>query len=256
MLRQHNAGIASSLNLALSKASGEYIARMDADDISEPDRLEVQLSFMLASPELSLIGSQAVLIDEHDAVLGLANMPVSPRLAAQLIKYQSPLIHPSLFATKDSICSLGGYRNLIAEDLDLFIRANRSGYLIGSCPDYLLRYRVHESSLSVRMRAENLICTNKLLSAAQSPSLQSYLDSTSEFASVNLQASAYLQSLFLIRLSILRRARATGLLLGSLCYIFAGVVSIFHIQLILLTYRAVLSRAVCLYYRHKHSLCS
>ena len=251
LYRKVNRGIVSSLNFALSKASGEFIARMDADDISEPERLDVQLAFMHANPQLSLVGSLAILIDENDAILGLANKPVSPRLVNQLIAYQSPIIHPSLFATRASMLSLGGYRNLITEDLDLFIRANQSGHIIGNCSQYLLRYRVNKSGLSERKSAENLICTNALLSAARGSTAQSYLDSTSKLECEDVQASAYLQFLLLVRAYILRNLRGSGLVSQFIYYLCIGAVSILHVELILLMYRAILSRFLFAIHRRK-----
>jgi len=242
LFRHAHSGIASSLNLALSRSSGNYIARMDADDISEPQRLELQLSYLLANPGLSLIGSQAVIIDDHDVVLGRVNKPVSHHLVTRLLKYQSPLIHPSLFATKASICSLGGYRDLIAEDLDLLIRAKQSGYLIGNCPEYLLRYRSRESSLTASKSSENLICTNALLSAARRSSGQSYLERTSMLSCGQLCSSNYLKHLFFVRLNMLRRANASRLSLRAVYYIASALVSILHIQLILLMRRSILVR--------------
>ena len=74
---EKNLGLAVSLNKALNAARGEYIARMDADDISKPERLHIQLNFMELNPQIDICGSFVSVIDENGKLVGSIKKPTT-----------------------------------------------------------------------------------------------------------------------------------------------------------------------------------
>ncbi|MGA3375124.1 glycosyltransferase [Lactiplantibacillus pentosus] len=133
VLNRENIGLAASLNKAIELASNELIARMDADDISEPRRLELELD-ELKRRHLDLVSGNIAYMDENGIVTGGKSIiPEDERLIAKLLPYGSTIIHPTVLMRKSAIEQVGGYRLLpTAEDYDLWLRMLASGLKIGS----------------------------------------------------------------------------------------------------------------------------
>ncbi|MFL2738449.1 MAG: glycosyltransferase [bacterium] len=153
-------GIVSALNSGLSECRGEYIARMDADDRMEKTRLEKQLRYMQKNPELDLIGCR---------VEGFTDSGTFPESGVQyqswsnsLISHEqivcdlfaeSPIVHPSFFATKELFNKIDGYsENPWAEDYDVILRAFGKGAKFGKYPEILVR-KYHASGRLSRREA-------------------------------------------------------------------------------------------------------
>ena len=138
---EKNLGITTSLNIALSLASGEFIARMDADDIATPDRLEKQLLFLQDNPDYALVGAQMLTIDESGNRHGISPCPVSHEDAKKVILYSSPVPHIWL-CRADVYAKLKGYRQLApAEDYDFLLRMETLGLKYGNHPEALMMIR-------------------------------------------------------------------------------------------------------------------
>src|SRR3990167_11352409 len=90
-----NLGLAASLNIALRQAQGDYIARMDADDISYPERLNTQLKYLERNKEIDLCGSWVTLIDETDKIIGQIKKPTSNKEIKKELFWLTPLLHPT-----------------------------------------------------------------------------------------------------------------------------------------------------------------
>lgn len=124
---EQNSKIVKTLNYALTKAKGEFIARMDGDDISTPERLEKQLKFLLDNPNYDLVGSHLTTIDEHGNIIGYQKMPISRDAIRKTIKLVSPVSHIWL-ARKRVYDLLKGYREIPgAEDYDFLLRMHSNG---------------------------------------------------------------------------------------------------------------------------------
>lgn len=149
-----NRGLVYSLNKALSVAKGEYCARMDADDIADKKRFEVQLSY-LKKNNLDLIGSFITDIDENDKEIhGVTKFPESNSSIIEYLKYGSPLPHPTWFGKKSVFKSLHGYQNIDAcEDYDFLCRAALKGYRLGCVQKSLLKYRININGISSTKRS-------------------------------------------------------------------------------------------------------
>jgi GT2 family glycosyltransferase/Tfp pilus assembly protein PilF len=121
---QENLGLTRSLNLGISQARGEYIARMDADDLSLPHRLEKQLEFLENHPEYALVGTPYYQIDETGAIKSLIRVLTDDgELRAGLLQ-QNWFGHGSVMMRKAAVVQAGGYdeRFTYAQDYDLWLR--------------------------------------------------------------------------------------------------------------------------------------
>ncbi|GAA0606380.1 glycosyltransferase EpsE [Virgibacillus siamensis] len=148
---QTNKGLAKALNTCIEIATGEYIARMDADDISTLDRFEKQIDFLDNNPEYALVGSSIILFDEKGD-WGRRQMMKLPNTESFL--FGPPFIHPSIIIRKSAILTLNGYRvdkeTLRCEDYELFMRLysmNMKGYNI---QESLLKIRENHEAFSRR----------------------------------------------------------------------------------------------------------
>jgi len=150
---ENNIGLTKSLNLGIARARGRYVARMDADDISLPDRLEKQLMKIKNDPKIKAVGCDVVLIDESGNDVKIVHLPAVDQLSEK-IKYRNCLVHGSLLFEKKALESVGFYdeRFEMAQDYDLLLRLSKTSVLGVVCePLYKLR------------RGKNNLSTKKFL---------------------------------------------------------------------------------------------
>lgn len=149
--KEENHGLAFSLNQCIRKAKGKYIARMDADDISEPTRLEKQVEFLETHPEYMWCGTNTYLID-GDGVWGERKMPEIPQ-KEDYLKY-SPYVHPSVMYRAEIFEILEGYDESMAtlrcEDYEIFMRFRQKGYCGYNIQENLFYYREDQVSFQKR----------------------------------------------------------------------------------------------------------
>ncbi|MEQ2576104.1 glycosyltransferase [Mediterraneibacter faecis] len=154
LANKKNMGLVYSLNCGLRNADGDYIARMDADDISHLDRIEKQVKY-LKENDLDIIGSYVRTIDDYDNVLGSIKVPRDHNTIVRLYKYGSCLLHPTWFCKKEVFEQLNGYRNIYAcEDYDFITRCIKLGFKFGNIAFPLLDYRIRENGISVSSEAQ------------------------------------------------------------------------------------------------------
>lgn len=152
-----NMGLVFSLNEALKNANGNIIARMDADDISEKDRLEREYLY-LKKYNLDLVGSWIRLINEQNKEIGQMKFPTTSRGINHQIKYGGCLPHPTWMGKKETFSELGGYRSIpFCEDYDFLLRAIKKGYRLGNVPYCSLNYRIRESGISCSNKNKQLV---------------------------------------------------------------------------------------------------
>lgn len=146
---EKNLGIAASLNKALKIARGDYIARMDADDISLPRRLEIQLGFLQRNHDIDLCGTWADLIDENDKIIGEKKFPKNHEDINRLLMFLSPVIHPTFFAKSIVFKKLSGYdpRFEYCEDYHFLLRA-KDVFKISNIAQKLFQLRLWEKRRS------------------------------------------------------------------------------------------------------------
>lgn len=146
-----NLGVAQSLNIGLEKASGQFIARMDADDISVPTRLEDQINFLTKNNQIDLCGTYAILIDEVGKAVGKLKYPISTEDIKKKLIWANPIIHPSLMAKRHFFKQLNGYRSEYdgAEDYDLLIRGMEKFNYV-NLPKELIKLRLSKNRRSIK----------------------------------------------------------------------------------------------------------
>lgn len=154
IIRLHNLeyrGLTHSLNRGIAAARGKYIARMDADDISLPRRLERQVHCMEAYPDIGLLGTWIEDIDENGKPIGVWRAPTTPALIRWSLLFGTCLAHPSVIMRRSVIQRVGSYNPeaLHAEDYDLWSRMSFETQ-IANLPEVLVRLRVHTGSISSR----------------------------------------------------------------------------------------------------------
>lgn len=157
LIHQENRGHVRSLNRGLGLAQGQYIARMDADDISHLKRLERQVNFLDANPEIGIVGTQVEVINEQGKKIEHWTPPTEPSLVAWRLLFNACFTHPSIMTRRSLLEELGGYAPWAesAGDHELWTRAVRLSELT-TIPCTLLKFRRTENSITATKRAEQM----------------------------------------------------------------------------------------------------
>src|SRR5258708_9880964 len=156
VIRQENTGLTVALNIALQKASGEYIARMDADDISLPERFATQVAFMDANPEIAIVGSWVELIEDNFLNNKIRTFPADDASIRCHMLFYNPLMHPTIMVRKaifeqSDLRYDPSFRR--AQDYDLWERAS-AHTCFANITRPLLNYRIHERQISKQNQNE------------------------------------------------------------------------------------------------------
>lgn len=143
-----NIGLPRSLNKAIDHCTGDYIARMDGDDISELNRISSQLHFMIQNPDIDLCGSDALIIDENSHILGIYKKLRTDFSQKAMLKHASiNLIHPTWFG-KTSLFKKIRYRSFWhVEDYDFLLRSYAYGATFANIQQPLLQTRINQSAI-------------------------------------------------------------------------------------------------------------
>lgn len=157
LITRENRGLTRSLNEALAAARGDYIARMDADDISLPNRFALQIDYLVHHPECVAVGSEVLLIDPE-------GWPIAPRghvqthaeISRKLLQGNGgAMSHPAIMVRAAVLRAIGGYdeRFAVAQDFDLFLRLAEVGQL-ANLPEVLLLWRQSKQSVNQTRHAQ------------------------------------------------------------------------------------------------------
>lgn len=151
--KEENHGLAFSLNSCIHCAKGTYIARMDADDISLPERLKEQYDFLENHKEFDWCGCNTEVFDE-DGIWGTRKMPEIPT-DMDYLPY-SPFIHPTVMYRKSLFIDREAYRvspeTLRCEDYEIFMRLHQEGYKGYNLQKNLFLYRENKESFEKRQK--------------------------------------------------------------------------------------------------------
>ncbi len=171
-------GFVNALNEALNKAKGDFIARMDGDDISLPNRIEIQLEFAENHPYIDVFGGDMDIIDENDTIKSERHYPITEKGIRRKFIFRSPFAHPTLMFRRKIIDNGIRYNPYYkrAEDIDFLMRLYKNGYQFGNTGQKLLRYRVVGNLQNKRSRdqwiynhkarSENFIWSKPFFSSA------------------------------------------------------------------------------------------
>ncbi len=155
LFRRNHQGVIPASNFGLEQCSGEFVARMDADDISMPNRLSLQAAYLKSHESVSLVASLIEGFPAKDIREGYRiyiewlNSMITDKQIKDQIYVESPFAHPSVMYRKNAVEELGGYQEHgWAEDYDLWLRMAQSGMIFAKIPEILVRWRDHPQRLT------------------------------------------------------------------------------------------------------------
>jgi len=150
-----NIGIPRSVNKGISLAKGKYIARMDADDISLPERLERQVAFMEDNEDIAMCGGWAYIINFDGSILQEAKMETDTDKIIFNLFFGNQFFHGSTVSRTDILSHLKYDINAtIAQDYDLWFRMAACQYKLVNIPAFIYKYRAHSASISIHNHEE------------------------------------------------------------------------------------------------------
>jgi len=153
---EKNIGLTKSLNKALKQGKGEYIARQDADDVSLPNRFEMQVKYLESHPEVVLLGTSFYLIDETGEITKKYVVLAKPTIK-DLIK-ENQFSHGSVMVKKEIVDKLGGYNELFrySQDYELWLRIAEC-YEVRNLRQILYKLRSHNENIRFMNWKESLL---------------------------------------------------------------------------------------------------
>lgn len=158
LVSRPNTGLVGALNDGLAECRGEFVARMDADDIAFPERFERQLEYLSKHGDCVAVGSQVMRIDSDGHPISISTLPEThAEIDAAMIGGKSQMFHPSVMMRTAVLKDIGGYRPFrISEDFDLFLRLAEKGK-VENMSEPLLRYRIHKSNFTNNQGADEIV---------------------------------------------------------------------------------------------------
>jgi glycosyltransferase involved in cell wall biosynthesis len=155
VLRRPHQGLVPSLNAGLDACNSPYVARMDADDWSHPERMSHQVAYLEAHPEVGVVSCLVKGFPDENVRQGFRlyidwlNSLVSDEDIRREMFVESPLPHPSVAFRRQVVVQAGGYRDCVwAEDYDLWLRLYLAGVRFAKLPEFLLGWREHPERLT------------------------------------------------------------------------------------------------------------
>ena len=148
---RENLGQVKSLNIGLDYARGEYVARMDQDDLMLKARLEKQLDFMQRSPDVCVVGTWGKAIDEKGRRFAKYCFPVRyEEIIGSILCGRHFFMHIAALFRKDTVIDAGKYNESfsLAEDYELWTRLLLKKYKLVNIPEYLVKFRYHSENSS------------------------------------------------------------------------------------------------------------
>ena len=157
LVAHENRGLTPALNEGIALARGQFIARMDADDIALPERLQMQVAYLQTTPDCVIVGTKVMMMDADGCSLGPLHVHATHAEIDRilLLGRGTTLVHPSVMFRADTVRAIGGYREKFTsvQDLDLYLRLAEKGRL-ANLPNILLKWRQHPASINHTRYAE------------------------------------------------------------------------------------------------------
>lgn len=149
---EKNLGLIATLNKGLSLAQGEFVARMDQDDLAVPERLAKQVALLRGNPEILGTGSALTLINMKGETVGNIAVLTEFEQIRRALAVTNPFAHPTMMVRREIVKKLGGYRSeaYATEDYDLWTRLVKEGPVV-NIEEPLLRYRLTTTGMSISL---------------------------------------------------------------------------------------------------------
>ncbi len=143
-----NYGLGTNLARGVEMAQTPWIARMDADDIAVPNRLELQLNYVRRHPDISVLGGYAIEIDRHGQIVGERKFPTSHQQIKKLV-WTNPFSHGTVLLHRESMLKVGSYSSKLAkrQDYELWFRCAKANLQFANLPTPLIYYRFTDNTL-------------------------------------------------------------------------------------------------------------
>ena len=143
-----NYGLGTNLARGVEMAQTPWIARMDADDIAFPNRLELQLDYVLKHPSVSVLGGYAIDIDSQGQIVSERKFPTSHQQIKKLV-WTNPFSHGTVLLHRESILKVGSYSSKLAkrQDYELWFRCAKANLQFANLPTPLIYYRFTDNTL-------------------------------------------------------------------------------------------------------------
>jgi glycosyltransferase involved in cell wall biosynthesis len=156
-----NIGPTNSFNKGLLISKGEYIAKMDSDDISIKNRFEKQIDFFNKCINLDVLGTGAIIIDETGKELDRKKFPPDYKSIKKRIIKTSPVFDPSVMIKSHVLKEVGSFDDRLApaDDFHLWLSLFKKKKIISNLNDYLIKYRMHDENLTKINRKEQIAKT-------------------------------------------------------------------------------------------------
>lgn len=156
-----NLGVSHTVNRAIKMSRGEYIARMDADDISYDNRLKKQYQYLKKNKDTVAIGTQCILIDKNNKIIGKKTFPTKAKDIYEYIFTFVPVQQPSMMINRNKLPKkfefyIDGMNT--AEEIELFFKLFKYGK-VKNLKDYLLMYRLHDNNSSLKDLKKTFLLT-------------------------------------------------------------------------------------------------
>lgn len=135
----------------------EFVAIMDADDISYPDRIQKQVAFLAAHPDIALIGGWERVVDEKGEFISYVALPCDPQEIRNNLFVKMFISHPTWMVRASVLREVGGYsrKYYAAEDYEL-LRRIAARYDVANIPEYLIDYRISSGGMTAKNRKRQL----------------------------------------------------------------------------------------------------
>lgn len=155
IINEKNMGLTKSLNIGLKIANGEYIARMDADDISLPKRLEKEVAFLDQNKKIGLVGAYYVMIKENGRILHKIKFLTESDVLKEKLLEVNQFCHGSVMFRAECIEKVGLYREEFksAQDYDLWLRISEV-YDVANIPEPLYKRKLHTKLVSITQKKQ------------------------------------------------------------------------------------------------------
>jgi len=163
-----NAAGNGAVNKVLPHAKGQYLARMDADDVALPQRLEKQVEFLEKNPGVILVGTQALVINGEGKIIGKKTYPLTNKEIYKKYAVVHPIIHPTCMIRRSALPNknkLYRVRFGVNDDYYTFFGLQKYGQF-ANLPEFLLKYRVHNKNSSFQNLREKYAVISKIRKTA------------------------------------------------------------------------------------------
>lgn len=162
VLNESRTGLARQHNRAVAEARAPLIARFDADDVCEPDRLATQAAFLEANPAIGVVSSQLTIIDSEGRAIGTRDYPLRHEDIVRAMHRYNPISGSNAMFRRCVVDAVGGWREGIdrpAQDYEWYSRVASRGFRFATLPQRLVRYRRHDAQIKATRLRGTIVTT-------------------------------------------------------------------------------------------------